>query len=107
MNSILQGTTPSLKLSIDKTDLDLSDVIGVELTFSHKNVKTIHTMEDVVVDTTENSITYAFSEQETLALSPSHVFVYQLRLKTSDGNIVGTEKENISISNLLSTEVMA
>lgn len=106
MDSILQGTTPVLELEIDPDDFLVSDVVKLELTFLHKNQKTIHGLDEVSVDATNNSFSYHFTEEETLGLDIRAPLLYQLRFKLSNGEIVGTVKDSINITDLMSEEVM-
>lgn len=69
MNGILQGTTPKLVITIPDT-CPLSSVTDIELTMAHKCEKVIYGLADVTIDTEENTVTYAFTEAQTLALDP-------------------------------------
>lgn len=107
MASILQGTTPTLTISIDPTDLALADVVELELTFKQFNQKpVIHYIDDCTVDTTENTVSYHFTEAETLAFDPNSPLNYQLRFATNDGEIVGTNAMQVSVTDLMSGEMM-
>ena len=105
MNGILQGTTPHLEITIPDT-CPLSAVNAIELTIKHKDQVTKYGMSDVTVDTTNNKITYVFSETQTLALDPKAPVIWQLRLKTS-GGILGTAEQEIRVYDLISEDVMA
>ena len=104
MNGILQGTTPSLVITIPQ-DVPVSNIIGIELTFQHKDEKTIKTLSDVSVDSEHNTLTYNFTELETLAMDPKFSLVWQLRVKTSSG-IVGTLASAVNVFDLISEAVM-
>lgn len=106
MSEILQGTTPSLKIKINTDDFLVSDVIKLELTTWHKGEITIKGLSDVTVDTEENAFIYQFTEEETLALTPSSPLRYQLRFMFGDGSIVGTSKMTLRVADLFSEEVM-
>lgn len=106
MSDILQGTTPGLKIKIKTTDFLMSDVTKLEFTIRHNGVKTIKDLNDVTVDTTENSFTYTFTEAETLALIPKKPLWYQCRFMFQDGSIVGTAKMSVNVTDLISEEVM-
>ncbi len=104
---ILQGTTPTLTISIDPDELSLADIEQVELVFSYPGTCLIKTEDEVTIDISANTISYKFSEAETLALPVgSNKLYWQLRLKTSLGVIVGTVKQTISVGDLISTEAM-
>lgn len=105
MNMILQGTTPQLIITIPET-VPLTSVIGVELTISHKDSKNIIGLDDVTVDSENNTITYTFTEAQTLALDPRFPVQWQLRLKTASV-IVGTLVQSIKVYDLISEDVMA
>lgn len=106
MSAILQGTTPSLEIKIDPQDFAITDVTKLELVFSNAGNAVAHGLSDVVVNSTNNSITYNFSEAETLALSPTSCLYWQARFGFADGSIVGTQKDSISVSDLISEAVM-
>lgn len=104
MNGILQGTTPTLVITIPE-GIPVSTITAAELTFKHGDALTIHHLPDLDVDTEENSISYAFTEQETLALNPIAPLSWQLRIQTPDG-IFGTVQQRISVLDLISQEVL-
>ena len=104
--SILQGTTPSLKIKIAKTDFLVESVTKLECGIFQGAIQHLYGLDDVTADAEDNSFTYEFTEAETLALDPKKPLYYQLRFMFSDGSIVGTELASISVSDLLSKEVM-
>ncbi len=106
-NSILQGTTPSLALSISAEDFSVSDVTKLELVLQNGSSIWKKGLSDVTVDTEENSFTYTFTESETLQLKPQHSLTYQLRFVFADGSIVGTQKASIRVEDLISEEMMS
>lgn len=106
MASILQGTTPSLTIHIAQTDFAVADVTDLELAFQNGKSIMLKSLEDVVVNTEDNSLTYTFTEAETLALTPLSVLVFQLRFGFSDGSIVGTKKSSLRVDDLISEAVM-
>lgn len=105
MNGILQGTTPKLVITIPDT-CPLTSVIDIELTMAHKCEKTIYGIADVTIDTEANTVTYAFTEAQTLALDPKADLIWQLRLKTAS-EIVGTLPSRVRVYDLLSEVSMA
>lgn len=107
MNSILQGTTPSLAIKIRADDFLVTDVIKLELTFKHSGTQTIKHLSDVDTDIENNRFIYRFTEQETLALTPNKPFRYQLRFMLPGNTIVGTQEMTLDIHDLFSTEVMS
>lgn len=106
-NILLQGTTPTLKIEVLKTDILLENVDEIELTFKQWGKDAIiKTTADLGVDTTENVITYHFTEEETLNLLPRNDIQWQLRLKTIGGEIFGTKTSRFDVADLISGEVI-
>lgn len=106
MNSILQGTTPTLTILVDTADLLLSDIVELELTFQQVGDPVYKHMPDVSIDTDANTISYHFTQEETLALIPTRQLNWQIRFEMPDGNIIGTTIAQINVSDLISDEVM-
>ena len=107
MDNILQGTTPTITISIDPTDFSVSDVIALEFTTKQKNNISVYGLQDVTVDTNANTVSYTFSQAETLAFIPDVLLSVQLRFMFSDGSIVGTNRMNFNIDDLISSEVLS
>lgn len=105
-NSILQGTTPSLAISISAEDFSVSDVTKLELVLQNGSTVWKKGLTDVTLDAEANSITYTFTESETLQLRPQNSLVYQLRFQFQDGSIVGTKKASLRVDDLISEAVM-
>lgn len=104
---ILQGTTPTLTITVNADELLLSDVVEIELTFqSGTQAPTKKSMSDLTIDTEANTLAYTFTERETLALSSSAMLIWQARFKLQSGAIVGTVKKSIKVIDLISEEVM-
>lgn len=106
MASILQGTTPSITFNISEDDFAVTDVTKLELTFSNDGNTVKKALDAVALDAVANSITYTFTEAETLALVPSARLYYQLRFGFQDGSIVGTPKASLNVSDLISEEAL-
>lgn len=106
MDSILRGTTPTLTIAIDPTDFAVSDIVALELAVKQKTNITLYDLSDVTLDTTENTVSYTFTEAETLAYVPGVWLSVQLRVRFADGNICGSEPMNFNVDDLISTEVL-
>ena len=106
MNSILQGTTPTLTINVNPNDLKLADIEELELTFKQNTNLVYKHKEDCVIDYEANTISYHFSEQETFELVPARALNWQLRFLMPDNNVIGTVINQIKVSDLISTEVM-
>ena len=105
--SILQGTTPSLKIKIKKVDFLVGDVVKLEFGIFHDGRQYLKGLGDVIIDSEENSFTYVFSEEETLAMNPKKKMSHQHRFMFADGSITGTKEKTITIEDLRSKEVMS
>lgn len=104
MNGILQGTTPTLVITIPD-EIPVSDIRALELAIKHNGAVTLHHLPDVTVNANDNSISRTFTEAETLALNPSMPLFYQLRIQTIDG-IFGTEQSRLNVLDLISQEAI-
>lgn len=104
MNGILQGTTPVLTIKIPQ-EISVSEITALELTFKQAFGVTVLHMADVSLDVSENTISYQFTEAQTLALSPAAPLMWQLRIQTADG-IYGTIQQRVNIYDLISQEAL-
>lgn len=104
MNDVLQGTTPSLVIEIPE-QIPVGTITAAELTIKHSGRTTLFHLADLTVDAEDNTISKAFSEQETLALNPVSPLGWQLRIQTPDG-IFGTIKQRINVLDLYSEEAI-
>lgn len=91
MSSIMQGTTPSLTITIDTDEFLLSNVTAIDMRIQNGSTITQYELSDLTIDTTENTVTKLFTEAETTALSPMSPVVAQARFTLSDGSIIGIE----------------
>lgn len=103
---ILQGTTPTLTISLNAEELSLADVTEIELVFQSGSAVDKKAMSDLTIDTDANTMAYTFTEAETLALSAASMLIWQARFKLQSGVIVGTVKKSIKVIDLISEEVM-
>lgn len=106
MDSILQGTTPTLTIAIDPTDFAVSDIVALEFAVKQKKTVSVYGLPDVTLDPVANTISYTFTEVETLAFIPDILLSVQLRFLFADGTICGTNRMNFNVDDLISTEVL-
>lgn len=106
MDSILQGTTPTLTIAIDPADFSVSDIVVLELAVKQKSNITLYGLSDVTLDPDANTISYTFTEVETLAFIPGVWLTVQLRVGFADGNICGSEPMSFNVDELISMEVI-
>lgn len=101
MASIMQGTTPSITITIDTDDFLLSDVTAIELYVKNGSTVTTYTEDELTVDTTENTVTKTFTEAETTAMKPSKNVIIQGRFWFSDGSVIGINKISIGVADMM------
>lgn len=104
MSTIMQGTTPSLIIKFNQSDLQVSDITAVELYIKNTCIDT-YELADLVIDTTENSITKVFTEDETSSFNPDRQITVQGRFWLSGGSIVGMKKILIDVEDMLGVGV--
>lgn len=100
MASIMQGTTPSVTISISPEDFLLSAVTKIELYIRNGSTLTTYAMGDLTVDAEANSVTKTFTEEETAALDPAKGIVIQGRFWIGDA-VIGINKISISVSDMM------
>lgn len=100
MANIMQGTTPSITITIDPDDFLLSSVTRMELYVKNGGTLTTYTADDLTVDTEANTLTLTFSEAETAAMNPRKFLTVQGRfwLGTS---VVGINKISFGVSDMM------
>lgn len=96
----MQGTTPSITITIDPDDFLLSSVTRMELYVKNGGTLTTYTADDLTVDTEANTLTLTFSEAETAAMNPRKFLTVQGRfwLGTS---VVGINKISFGVSDMM------
>ena len=107
MSEILQGTTPSLEVTIKKTDFLVTDVTKLEFTIRYNFTTRKYGLSDVTADAVKNSFTYTFTEAETMSMKPGMNVDYQLRFLFGDGHILGTKQMHVAVEDLISKDVMS
>lgn len=106
INKILQGTNPEMVLSISTSDYSVADIVKLELVLINEGKVTIHNLGDVTLDTENNSIVYQLTEEETFGLSSKAYLYVRTRVLLSNGRLIGTEKESITVEENESKERM-
>ena len=100
MATILQGTTPSVKIHISPDDLPLSQVSEIELCFKNGYKMLTYHMADLVVDTDANTVTKTFTVQETAKLRADMPLIVQGRFWLG-GAVVGISRITLSVGDML------
>lgn len=92
MDAIMRGTTPTIEIEIDPEDFQLSMVSEIEFYIRNGGNTSTYTMDDLIIDADENTVSKALTEAETLAFNPQFPAIVQMRCWFPDGNVVGIEK---------------
>lgn len=98
---VLRGTTPTITIRLKPTDLLVSSIDALELTFSQGKTVLKKGLNDCIIDAEENTISYHFLEEETLGFSTVGSVFFQLRFKLGE-EIVGTKQSKLLFTDLLS-----
>lgn len=99
MANIMQGTTPSITITIDPDDFQLSAVTRMELYVKNGGTLTTYTADDLTVDTEANTLTLTFSEAETAAMNPRKFLTVQGRFWLGS-SVVGINKLTFGVSDM-------
>lgn len=96
-----RGTTPTIKWNINNDDLDFAEIEQVWMTFKdsagNKITKDITELE---IDEDEKSISYEFSQEETLKIHTGIVET-QLRVLLDTGAALATEIKEFEMDRVL------
>lgn len=99
MASIMQGTTPSLTITIDPDDLLLSAVTAMDIKIKNVRLKS-YELNDMTINSEENSFSYHFTEEETTELNPKKPIVVQGRLWVGE-EIFGIDKIYFDVADMM------
>ena len=99
-----RGTTPTLYLELD-TELDLSNLAEMWVTFKSPTVEITKTLSEVAFDSETNVITVILSQNETLQLFNGKADV-QVRLRTNDDLAYATDIVDVEIGRILKEGVI-
>lgn len=94
--AILQGTTPLFVIPFKGTGISVSDFDKAELTLTQKGQKVTHYLNEMLADPEENTLSYHFSEAETLALAKSEAMQWQIYVQIGS-EVYGTDSERIMV----------
>ncbi len=100
MAAIMQGTTPSITITIDPDDFQLSNVTKIELYVKNGGTLTTYTAEDLTIDTEANTVTLTFSEAETAAMNPKRFVTVQGRFWLGS-SVVGINKITFGVADMM------
>lgn len=99
-----RGTTPTLYLELE-TELDLSNVSEMWVTFKSPTVEITKTLNEVSFDNETKIITVTLSQEETLKLYNGKANI-QVRLKTNADLAYATDIADVEIGRILKEGVI-
>lgn len=99
-----RGTTPTLYLELD-TELDLSDIAEMWVTFKSPTIEMTKSLSEVIFDSETNIVTVTLSQEETLQMFNGKVDV-QVRLRTNSGLAYATDIQEVEIGRILKEGVI-
>lgn len=94
--AILQGTTPLFVIPFQDTGISVADFDKAELTLTQKGQKVTHYLNEMIADSEENTLSYHFTEAETLALQKNEPMLWQIYVNIGS-EIYGTDSARISV----------
>jgi hypothetical protein len=94
----MQGTTPSVTITIDPDDFQLSSVTAMKISFKQDKSLTWYTKDDFTIDSA-NTITKVLTEEETARMKPGVPLVIQGRFWLGN-SVVGINKISIGVSDM-------
>ena len=77
MEELIRGTTPSFILDFSDTGISVSEISRAVLTITHRGRRKFLFLEDLDVDVKNKTISYHFTQQETLAFSAKKPVKFQ------------------------------
>lgn len=95
MDIIKQGTTPSFICTFKPETALVNDVQSAVFSVTNDNVVAHHMLNELSVNVLDNSISYTFSQEETLAFKPDTKVSMELHVLMSDLRSCVSEKEAI------------
>lgn len=99
-----RGTTPTVYLELD-TELDLSEVSEMWVTFRSPSVEVTKTLGSVIIDNELKIITVSLSQDETLSLYTGKCEV-QVRFRLQNDLAYATEIAEVPIGRILKDGVI-
>ena len=107
--AIIRGTTPTLTFHVKDETLDLDQIADIWITFKTKagvSPKEItFGTEDVVIDSTEHTITLNLTQENTLEFTNSNMVV-QLRVRFNNDMAYASNIMDIDIRHILKEGVI-
>lgn len=98
---ILQGTTPAIVLSVDPEEFFVDSAESIELYVQNGGSVKTYTGAALTLDTEANTVTKAFSEEETAAFKRDFPIYIQARFFFDNGTVIGTQRLTLAVADML------
>ena len=105
MASILQGTTPVLEIPFSDSGFSVTDISEAQLTFRISGSVYTHTLSELEVDESGETLLYHFGERETMAFAAGETLTWQLYVKVN-GEVYGTKESALGIIEKIKGAIM-
>ena len=107
--AIIRGTTPTLTFHVKNELLDLDEIAEIWVTFKTKAGVKIkektYTIEDVLIDSAEHTITLNLTQEDTLDFADTNMVV-QLRVRFNNDVAYASSIMDIDIGHILKEGVI-
>lgn len=101
MASIMQGTTPTITITIDTDDFLVSDVTEIDYCIKNGDRVCSYTLDDLTVDTENNAFIKDLTETETSLFDHTKSVVVQFRVTLPGGDIIGINPIRFSVADFI------
>ena len=103
---MIRGTTPTLTMKLP-SEVSVSDIssatISIEQSGKEKITKTLPKMDK---DTETNTLSVKLEQEESLSLSAKNKAFVQLKVKTTNGNVLASFPMPMVVTDIINEEVM-
>lgn len=99
-----RGTTPTFLIKVN-SDLDLSTVSKLWITFEQNNIEKTFNLEDVEVNASEKTISVFMSQEDTLEFATGYALL-QIRGLTADEKAFASKVKRVDIERILKEGVI-
>lgn len=99
---MIRGTTPRLVFAFDYT---IDFIKALRITFMQNGENKVEKKEqDVTLE--DNKITVKLSQEDTLAFSENEIVEVQLKVLTTEGDVLATDKYKLRVQDILNEEIL-
>lgn len=104
MATMIQGTTPTHVFTLP---IDTSTISQLRITYIQGGTVVLDAKEnDDNVTMEDNIIKYRLNQEDTLKFNSSEMVLLQLKVLTSEGDVMASKIMRLSVEKILNTEVL-